>query len=255
MRLTITKSKNFEFLYIQKDLYLRDVRGKKANLNPSGKERTTVTVKKLGRIPDLMDEMHLSRDEVIAWAKEQARIMTEEEKKNNEKMSKDCSPAAISFSSLFTMICALIIYAAISPEDMLSSTVLMPFSLISFMPESLIRPVSSLLLNSASLYWNLRSMNFMMFTELYPFWLRNPIISRRKSIKTVILSLTAIIKSFIMTAPITSLRSRKMMISGNTARVKKTDPTLLFRWACLWMETVSLWLSVFSPETRMSSLH
>ena len=221
MRLTITKSKNFEFLYIQKDLYLRDVRGKKSSSKKTTKRFPLISI--------------------------QTSLLT--------KMSKDCSPAAISFSSLFTMICALIIYAAISPEDMLSSTVLMPFSLISFMPESLIRPVSSLLLNSVSLYWNLRSMNFMMFTELFLFWLKKLTISRRKSIKTVILSLTAIIKSFIMTAPITSLRSRKMMISGNTARVKKTDPTLLFRWACLWMETVSLWLSVFSPETRMSSLH
>ena len=85
-------SKNVDSIYIIKDLYLRDVRGKKASLNPSGKERTTVTVKKLGRIPDLMNEMNLSRDEVIAWAKEQARIMTEEEKKNNEKISVDFYP-------------------------------------------------------------------------------------------------------------------------------------------------------------------
>ena len=93
MRISIRpSSKNVDSIYIIKDLYLRDVRGKKASLNPSGKERTTVTVKKLGRIPDLMDEMHLSRDEVIAWAKEQARIMTEEEKKNNEKISVDFYP-------------------------------------------------------------------------------------------------------------------------------------------------------------------
>ena len=93
MRISIRpSSKNVDSIYIIKDLYLRDVRGKKASLNPSGKERTTVTVKKLGRIPDLMDEMHLSRDEVIAWGKEQARIMTEEEKKNNEKISVDFYP-------------------------------------------------------------------------------------------------------------------------------------------------------------------
>ena len=86
MRISIRpSSKNVDSIYIIKDLYLRDVRGKKASLNPSGKERTTVTVKKLGRIPDLMDEMHLSRDEVIAWAKEQARIMTEEEKKKKAR--------------------------------------------------------------------------------------------------------------------------------------------------------------------------
>jgi transposase len=92
MRLTITKSKNFEFLYIQKDLYLRDVRGKKSSSNPSGKDRTTIRVAKLGRMDELMALKGMTRDEVIAWGKEQARIMTEEEKKNNEKISVDFYP-------------------------------------------------------------------------------------------------------------------------------------------------------------------
>jgi transposase len=96
MRISIRpSSKNVDSIYIIKDLYLRDVRGKKASGNPSGKERTTVTVKKLGRIPDLMAELDMSRDEVIAWAKEQARKMTEEEKKNNEKISVDYYPNQI----------------------------------------------------------------------------------------------------------------------------------------------------------------
>lgn len=96
MRISIRPSaKNVDSIYIIKDLYLRDVRGKKASGNPSGKERTTVTVKKLGRIPDLMAELDMSRDEVIAWAKEQARKMTEEEKKNNEKISVDYYPNQI----------------------------------------------------------------------------------------------------------------------------------------------------------------
>lgn len=96
MRISIRPSaKNVDSIYIIKDLYLRDVRGKKASGNPSGKERTTVTVKKLGRIPDLMAELDMSRDEVIAWAKEQAGKMTEEEKKNNEKISVDYYPNQI----------------------------------------------------------------------------------------------------------------------------------------------------------------
>jgi len=96
MRISIRPSaKNVDSIYIIKDLYLRDVRGKKASSNPSGKERTTVTVKKLGRIPDLMAELDMSRDEVIVWAKEQARKMTEEEKKNNEKISVDYYPNQI----------------------------------------------------------------------------------------------------------------------------------------------------------------
>lgn len=92
MRLTITKSKNFEFLYIQKDLYLRDVRGKKSSSNPSGKDRTTIRVAKLGRMDELMTIKGMTRDEVIAWGKEEARRMTEEEKKNNEKISVDFYP-------------------------------------------------------------------------------------------------------------------------------------------------------------------
>ena len=92
MRLTITKSKNFEFLYIQKDLYLRDVRGKKSSSNPSGKDRTTIRVAKLGRMDELMALKGMTRDEVIAWGKEEARRMTEEEKKNNEKISVDFYP-------------------------------------------------------------------------------------------------------------------------------------------------------------------
>ncbi len=93
MRISIRpSSKNVDSIYIIKDLYLRDVRGKKSVKNPSGKDRTTVTVKTLGRIPELMASMNMSRDEVIAWAKEEARRMTEEEKKNNEKISVDYYP-------------------------------------------------------------------------------------------------------------------------------------------------------------------
>lgn len=95
MRLTITKSKNFEFLYIQKDLYLRDVRGRKSSSNPSGKDRTTVRVAKLGRMDELMALKGMTRDEVIAWGKEEARRMTEEEKKNSEKISVDFYPGQL----------------------------------------------------------------------------------------------------------------------------------------------------------------
>lgn len=95
MRLTITKSKNFEFLYIQKDLYLRDVRGRKSSSNPSGKDRTTVRVAKLGRMDELMALKGMTRDEVIAWGKEEARRMTEEEKKNSEKISVDFYPSQL----------------------------------------------------------------------------------------------------------------------------------------------------------------
>ena len=39
-----------EAVYIQKDFYLGDVRGRKAGSNPNGKKRTTKTVAKLGKM-------------------------------------------------------------------------------------------------------------------------------------------------------------------------------------------------------------
>lgn len=70
MRISITNpGKPAESLYIIKDLYLRDVRGKKSVSNKSGKERTTVTVEKLSKVSDFMEKMNLSHDEVIDWAR------------------------------------------------------------------------------------------------------------------------------------------------------------------------------------------
>lgn len=93
MRISIRpSSKKSDSIYIIKDLYLRDVRGKKSAGKPSGKDRTTVTVANLGKIPDLMASMNMTRDEVIAWAKEEARRMTEKEKKDNERVSIDYFP-------------------------------------------------------------------------------------------------------------------------------------------------------------------
>lgn len=93
MRISIRpSSKNVESIYIIKDLYLRDARGKKSSSNPSGKDRTTITIMTLGKIPDLMASMNMSREEVISWARDEAKRMTEEEKKNNEKISVDYYP-------------------------------------------------------------------------------------------------------------------------------------------------------------------
>ena len=96
MKVTVTKTKNHKFVYIQKDVYLRDVRGKKDVKNPSGKERTTVTVEKLGRMEDLMESMHMTEEEVIVWARDRAKRLTEEEKQNSEKISVDYYPNQLS---------------------------------------------------------------------------------------------------------------------------------------------------------------
>lgn len=68
MRVSLQKSKNFHFLYIVKDFY-------------SNGKRTTKIVEKLGTVTALMQEKNLSYDEVIAWAKDKAKTMTENEKK------------------------------------------------------------------------------------------------------------------------------------------------------------------------------
>lgn len=81
-----------ESVYIQKDYYLADVRGKKSSGSTNSKKRTTKIIKKLGKMSDLMSDMDLSRDEVIAWAKDLAKKMTDEEKKEVDKISLDFHP-------------------------------------------------------------------------------------------------------------------------------------------------------------------
>jgi transposase len=93
MRIAVLKSsKDSESVYVIKDLYLRDVRGKKSTKNKSGKDRTTVTVANLGKINDLMKEKEMTREEVIAWAKDEAKRMTMEDKKERQKISFDFFP-------------------------------------------------------------------------------------------------------------------------------------------------------------------
>ena len=73
MRVSLQKSKNFHFLYIVKDFY-------------SNGKRTTKIVEKLGTVTALMQEKNLSYDEVIAWAKDKAKTMTENENKEENNI-------------------------------------------------------------------------------------------------------------------------------------------------------------------------
>lgn len=70
MRMTLSKSKNAEQVYITK-----------AYRNEQGKS-TSQIFKKLGTMAELLPKHDNDRDKVIAWAREQARILTEEEKQN-----------------------------------------------------------------------------------------------------------------------------------------------------------------------------
>ena len=73
MRLNIVKSTNAEQLYIIKSF-------RKGNKN------TSRIVRKLGTMASLLPEHDNDRDKVIAWAKEEARLMTEAEENNTLKV-------------------------------------------------------------------------------------------------------------------------------------------------------------------------
>ncbi len=82
MKLTISGSKNSESLYIQKSYK-----------NNQGKSSTT-TVRKLGKLKDLCEEINTDRGGVIAWAKEQVRRETEK-----YKVEKEANNVVITFKA------------------------------------------------------------------------------------------------------------------------------------------------------------
>ena len=70
MRINISKSKNHEFVYVIKDIY-------------HNKSRTSKIHQKLGKIEDLCAEKNMTRDEVIAWARNYANELTRKENDDN----------------------------------------------------------------------------------------------------------------------------------------------------------------------------
>ena len=72
MKVTTTKSKNSETFYITKSY-----------VNSEGKS-TSKTIRKLGTLKELSQQLGTDRDGVMAWAKEQARIETQKYKKQNQ---------------------------------------------------------------------------------------------------------------------------------------------------------------------------
>ena len=73
MRVTTTKSKNSESFYITKSF-----------VNDKG-TCTSTTFRKLGTLSELLVEHGPTRDDVMAWAKEEARIETEKYKKDRQE--------------------------------------------------------------------------------------------------------------------------------------------------------------------------
>ncbi len=72
MRVTTSKSKNSESFYISKGF-----------VNNRGVSTSTI-VRKLGTLNELLKEHGPTRDDVMAWAREEARLETEKYKKEKE---------------------------------------------------------------------------------------------------------------------------------------------------------------------------
>src|SRR5574344_2641141 len=72
MRVTTSKSKNSESFYISKGY-----------INDKGVS-TSVIVRKLGTLKELLSEHGPTRDDVMAWAKEEARLETLKYKQEQE---------------------------------------------------------------------------------------------------------------------------------------------------------------------------
>ncbi len=75
MRLSISKSKNSESFYITKGY-----------INDKGVS-TSVVIRKLGTLKELLPEHGPTRDNVVEWAKEQAKIETQKYKENQQAKS------------------------------------------------------------------------------------------------------------------------------------------------------------------------
>ena len=75
MKVTTSKSKNSESFYIAKSF-----------INSKGKS-TSVNVRKLGTLKELLIEHGPTRDDVMAWAREEARLETEKYKKEQAEKS------------------------------------------------------------------------------------------------------------------------------------------------------------------------
>ena len=78
MRVTTTKSKNAESFYITKGY-----------INDKGVS-TSAVVRKLGTLKDLLVEHGPTREDVMAWAREQARLETEKYKDEQQNAAAIC---------------------------------------------------------------------------------------------------------------------------------------------------------------------
>ena len=110
MRINIVKSKNAEQVYVIH------------SFRKNGKN-TTKIYKKLGTIQQLSEKLNMSRSEVIAWAKEQAAIITKQYNEENWITSAATSNAIINLiliSSIFSAIPSIPVSFSLPASALLS---------------------------------------------------------------------------------------------------------------------------------------
>ena len=248
MNLHITKSKNAESFYICRS-YAKD----------NGSTTSTI-VRKLGTLENLLIEHGPTRDDVIAWAKNEVKAETEKYKKEKEAktllipfhadrpMDYDKQvffrggylfPQSVYYQLQMNKVCRKLkqkykfkydINAILS--DLIYTRILDPCS-----KRSSYRTAREFLEKpSYELHDVYRALDVLgsecdlIQADVY----KNSHFLGKRNDK---------ILYFITTVPIITLRSNRKMELKSMEKAKNTDPTRSFRWACLWTGTGSPLLS------------
>lgn len=251
MRVTTSKSKNSESFYITKGY-----------VNNKGVS-TSVIIRKLGTLKELLPEHGPTRDDVMKWAREEARLETLRYKEEQQAKSVQITfhsdqkldysqqvfyrggylfPQAFYYRIQLDKTCRKLrdkykfkydINAILS--DLIYARVLEPASKRSsfkIASEFLEKP-------SYQLHDIYRALDVLgnecdfIQSEVY---------------KTVIFSENEMIRYFIMTVQTISLRSSRKMGRENTGKEKNTGLIQSFKWGCLWTELEFLLLFPFSRK-------
>ena len=254
MRVTTSKSKNAESFYISKGY-----------VNDKGVS-TSVIIRKLGTLKDLLPEHGPTRDDVMVWAKEQARIETLKYKREKEEKQIKLTFHAdrpldydkqvfyrggylflqsIYYQLQINKICRKLkqkhkfkydINAILS--DMIYARILEPRS-----KRSSYKAASEFLEKpSYKLHDVYRALDVLgaecdlIQAELY---------------KNSHFLGVEMIRSFIMIVQTTTLKSSRKMETKSMEKAKNTDQIRSFKWVCLWMATASPLL--FLPLQEMQT--
>ena len=251
MKLTCAGTKKSPTYYIQKTIRI-------------GNKTTTKTVERLGNIEEI--KARCGDQDPIEWAKEYAKNLLSQKKKLRRayflscllrclltQMSVTHAMQAIFSCRIFIIHLDLIRYAPLFQKnkfdydlnDILSmlfhSRIIAPGSNLSSL-ESAQRFLEQPKCELHQVYRALEVIvneNDFFQSELYKS--SQNVINKKK-------------KSFITTAPTTTLRLKTKMILENMVFPKNTDLTLLFRWVCLWMRIAFHLHSLFLMAIKTSSL-